>query len=700
MASGLKTSRKSTSGPARPVSNEPMLKATLVEEPVAVGERNLKPTSGVTISDSIPPEMATMHPDLVGIPEGEMEATAASYDFPPEFVEEIKEMEAASHVEHAQTEEQSSKIDDSVKSVGGASQSGRRQATDEESEIKKTDTDSELPMMVGGQDLITFNEIEEFLPDDLMISDDPLDRRAAEDLKDYFSRYADNPGKAAEHFKSPPKALSNEAFHLAKWITARLGIETFSRGHFWSRFARGKNWKSNAFGARQGKKAYKLGYIFEKVPTARILGEIHKINDLNPGLTTKNGEQIGIIRRAKQQEILHEMEAGSDNDSQGKSSFFGQSKGADGEQFGFACLGSVEDPDHPCWITVKDDLSAWYIEPLNPKIQRETWAIDCDAYGPNDKIKDPCPVFDKFLEDSFAGSKNPDEMIDSFYEFFGAALLGITHRYKRALFLYGETDTGKSVLADTFANIFPPEAQQSHTLSDLQNKENCRADLASARVNIVTETRAANGSRWNLVDSQVFKQAVSGETFSGRHLYKDNIRITPRCAFVFCGNDRIPLADNGGAVTNRFNVLYFKNRVAKNKQDELLAKKIKAETNGIIYKSLNAVLRLPKTKLTDPEDSKTIKGLWSDLTRSNVESWLRDRAIIHRLGDIKRGQKLKKSTHKAKVYRDYCDYCAQVNSRAENKQKFYDSLRRRGVTDLPASNDGQRLNVVLKDNDR
>ena len=113
--SGLKSRRTTSGPPATPTldSSEPMLKAELVEEPVAVGERNLKPTSGVMISESIPPEMPTLHPELAPEP--------------------------ASHVEHAQTEEQPSKIAKSVKVARGAALGGPRKATDEESEIKKSE---------------------------------------------------------------------------------------------------------------------------------------------------------------------------------------------------------------------------------------------------------------------------------------------------------------------------------------------------------------------------------------------------------------------------------------------------------------------------------------------------------------------------------------------------------------------------------
>ena len=127
---GLKN-RRSTSGPARPVYNEPMLKAEPVEEPVAVGERNLKPTSGVTISESLPPQYPTMHPELAPDP----------------------------HVEHAQTEAQPSKIEESVK-------------------VARSDYESNEPMRVGGLLLSqTFDQIEE---EGLLVTDkDPLDQRVS-----------------------------------------------------------------------------------------------------------------------------------------------------------------------------------------------------------------------------------------------------------------------------------------------------------------------------------------------------------------------------------------------------------------------------------------------------------------------------------------------------------------------------------------
>ena len=695
--SGLKSRRTTSGPPAAPTldSSEPMLKAELVEEPVAVGERKLKPTSGAVISDSIPPEMATMHPALAPEP--------------------------ASHVEQAQTEMQSSKIDDSVKSVGGASQSGRRQATNEESEIKKSEYESNEPMQVGG---LTFDEIEE---DGLLqISDkDILDLRRDVQIKEYQDRYQGVPTPIFDMMLSPGKPKSNDADDVANWFIARLGLETFWMGKFWGRFSKGDNWGVHALGAGDGKTPYKLGYLFEEVARERIEGEIQDVNDLHPMVTTsKLADPPESLKKILQPHhkslIIDQMKTRLDRKSRGHSNFFDADTRTGGfnEQFGFACLGSSEDPDHPQWVTVSNDLSDWSIESLNPRLQKVRWAIDAKIPTPahveqaqteQELKKDgksvkasPCPVFDKFLEDSFAGNESPDESIQCVYEFFGAALLGLTHKFKRALYCYGETDTGKSVLAETFKLIFPESAISEVTLAQLASEDNekYKAELLNKRVNIVTETKEAkrNGKNFKMLGSAAFKQAVSGESFTGRRLYNDLMTIVPRCAFVFCGNGKIPLSNQGGAVMNRFSVLHFRNTVPREKQDENLKHKIKEEAGGIIFKALEAVKGLKQSRLIDPADGRRLKQIWASLTSDTVTGWINDRVEKTNWGEIPHGKSKSLTTKSADVYRSYQAYCADQKEQALVKSLFWDKCRDVGI-DTQRKNDGSRANVVLKDRD-
>tara|TARA_R110000796_G_C14565642_1_gene435262 strand:- start:231 stop:2318 length:2088 start_codon:yes stop_codon:yes gene_type:complete len=671
---GLKN-RRSTSGPARPVYNEPMLKAEPVEEPVAVGERNLKPTSGVTISESLPPQYPTMHPELAPDP----------------------------HVEHAQTEAQPSKIEESVK-------------------VARSDYESNEPMRVGGLLLSqTFDQIEE---EGLLVTDkDPLDLRRDVQIKEYRERYQGVDTPIVDKIVSPGKPKSNDADDLANWFIDRLGLETYWMGKFWGRFSGGDNWGSHALGKAEGKTPYKIGYLFEEVPSERIEGDIQDINDLHPTITTsKLADPPDVLKKILQPHhktlIIDQMKTRLNRKSRGHSNFFEADTRAGGpnEQFGFASLGSGKDPEHPAWVTVSNDLSEWSIEPLNPRLQKHRWAIDAKIPTPahveqaqteqelkkaGESVKgSPCPVFDKFLRDSFAGNEAPDESIQCVYEFFGASLLGITHKFKRALYCYGETDTGKSVLAETFELIFPESARSQVTLAQLASEDNekYKAELLNKRVNIVTETKEAkrNGKNFKMLGSAAFKQAVSGESFTGRRLYKDLITIVPRCAFVFCGNGKIPLGDQGGAVMNRFSVLHFRNTVPRERQDENLKHKIKLEAGGIIFKALEAVKGLKASRLIDPVDSQRLKRIWASLTSDTVTGWINDRVEKTNWGEIPQGKQKGYTTKAADVYRSYQSYCTEQKEAPLGKSLFWDKCRDVGI-DTQRKNDGNRANVMLKD---
>lgn len=197
-----------------------------------------------------------------------------------------------------------------------------------------------------------------------------------------------------------------------------------------------------------------------------------------------------------------------------------------------------------------------------------------------------CPIWLATMERWFRGDKDADAKIDALQEYFGYVLL--PHAlYKRALFLQGESDTGKSQVPLILSALVGPHNRC--TLStDQMADERKRAPLVGKMVNLLTELPSDA-----MIADGGFKQLVStGDPISIDPKFLQPFDYTPFCKHVICCNNLPTINDLSRATFNRLLLIQFRHVLLKSEQDKGILDKLKAEIQGIFAWSVEGADRL------------------------------------------------------------------------------------------------------------
>lgn len=197
-----------------------------------------------------------------------------------------------------------------------------------------------------------------------------------------------------------------------------------------------------------------------------------------------------------------------------------------------------------------------------------------------------CPTWLATMERWFRDDKDADAKIDALQEFFGYVLL--PHAlYKRALFLQGESDTGKSQVPLILGALVG--SRNRCTLStDQMAHEQKRAPIVGKMVNLLTELPSDA-----MIADGGFKQLVStGDPISIDPKFLQPFDYTPFCKHVICCNNLPTINDLSRATFNRLLLIQFKHVLPKGEQDKGILEKLKAEIQGILAWSVEGADRL------------------------------------------------------------------------------------------------------------
>lgn len=188
-----------------------------------------------------------------------------------------------------------------------------------------------------------------------------------------------------------------------------------------------------------------------------------------------------------------------------------------------------------------------------------------------------------FPPDADADGRERQEVV-ALQEFFGYVLLPHS-RFKKALVLYGESDTGKSVVPAVMRAMVGERF--CCTLGvDQMDDPILRAVLVGKRLNTVTEI-----SESAMVSDGGFKTLVSTEeAILVNEKYKPAYEYKPHAKHVFATNNLPRVSDRTKAVFNRLLLVLF--RIVIEKQDRDLVDKLTAEMAGILCWSVDGARRL------------------------------------------------------------------------------------------------------------
>ena len=298
---------------------------------------------------------------------------------------------------------------------------------------------------------------------------------------------------------------------------------------------------------------------------------------------------------------------------------------------------------------------------------RFTYAVQAKYLEDSSTIS--CPVFEAFCQSSLSPlSPENEDMALSVIQEKRQLLLEIigyicsdSNAGKCALFLKGEPDSGKSVVANFITRLFFPELISNiplHKLSDRFNK----AELFGRKLNVAGEIQ---GKR--LTEISTFKSVTGNDSISAEFKGKDPFSFTPRCKLLFAGN-ALPgtlESDATRAFTNRLVVLLFNHSIPNERQDKELLNKLWNERDSIFTLAVNALRDLAQRNFcfTLPEES--LRFLESFAERGNsLQAFLRDCCIL----------KPHAKVHNTELLSAYEQYCLENGLEQFSKQRLYDML--------------------------
>ena len=274
---------------------------------------------------------------------------------------------------------------------------------------------------------------------------------------------------------------------------------------------------------------------------------------------------------------------------------------------------------------------------------------------------EPTPVFDSYMKTLTDGDREVENLI---LEFMGVALSNIRGwRLKKALFLVGDGDTGKSQLKSLCEKLLGKGNYVGIDLSEIE---------ARFGTGVIFSRRLAGSSDMSFLsveELKTFKKLTGGDSVFAEFKGMQGFEYTFSGLLWFCMN-RLPKfgGDDGEWVYNRIMVIECPNVIEKEKQDKRLLDKLYAERDGIIYKCVMALRNVIRNgyRFTEPEKVKTARKDYME-SNSTVITFFRE--CMERR---KPSAAVSSSASAAgRIYRVYQAWCRENNNGFARTQKEF-----------------------------
>ena len=231
------------------------------------------------------------------------------------------------------------------------------------------------------------------------------------------------------------------------------------------------------------------------------------------------------------------------------------------------------------------------LHPHSPKAL-STIQIPCNWVGSETLT----PVFDRYMQTLTNGDAAIRQLL---LEFMGACISNVKGwRMKKALFLVGEGDTGKSQLKSLVERLLGFGNYIGIDLTEIEARFGTGA---------IYGTRLAGSSDMSFLtvdELKTFKKITGGDSLFAEFKGQQGFEFTYSGLLWFCMN-RLPKfgGDDGKWVYNRIMAVNCPNAIPKDKQDKLLLDKMYAEREGIVYKAVKALQTVIKNgyRFSEPQ---------------------------------------------------------------------------------------------------
>ena len=275
----------------------------------------------------------------------------------------------------------------------------------------------------------------------------------------------------------------------------------------------------------------------------------------------------------------------------------------------------------------------------------------------------PTPVFDRYLHTLTNGDKAVEQLL---LEFIGACISNVKGwRMKKALFLVGAGDTGKSQLKSLVERLLGKENFIGIDLKEIE---------ARFGTGVIYGTRLAGSSDMSFLtvdELKTFKKITGGDSLFAEFKGQQGFEYTYNGLLWFCMN-RLPKfgGDDGQWVYNRIMVVDCPNVIPLEKQDKELLDKMYAEREGIVFKAITALRTVIANgyRFSEPASVTAARQKYKD-TNSTVVSFFEECMCPWPQGKIVR------HCTTGRIYKVYQAWCRENNNGyAKTAREFRENL--------------------------
>lgn len=198
-----------------------------------------------------------------------------------------------------------------------------------------------------------------------------------------------------------------------------------------------------------------------------------------------------------------------------------------------------------------------------------------------------CKTWQQFLIDSVGDA----ETIRELQKFFGYCLTRET-RHEKSLLLIGPGGDGKGTILKMLQALVGDHNTSNVTMGGLQDQFH-RVMLVDKLLNVATEVEAS------LLQSDIFKTLISGESVTAAFKHKNAFSFLPVCKLAFSANKHPNIQDTSDGLYRRLLVIEMEKQFVKSgKADLYLFDKLQDERAGVFLWALRGLQLLREEGFT------------------------------------------------------------------------------------------------------
>ncbi len=298
----------------------------------------------------------------------------------------------------------------------------------------------------------------------------------------------------------------------------------------------------------------------------------------------------------------------------------------------------------------------------------------------------PTPVFDRYMRTLTNGDKAIEQLL---LEFIGVCISNVKGwRMKKALFLVGDGDTGKSQLKSLVERLLGKGNFIGIDLREIESRFGTGA---------IYNTRLAGSSDMSflaVVEMKIFKKTIGGDSLFAEFKGQQAFEFTYNGLLWFCMN-RLPKfgGDDGKWVYDRIMVVRCPNVIPKDKQDKKLLDKMYVERDGIVFKAVKALQTVIANgyRLSEPDSVSLAREKYM-AENNTVISFFEECMCEWPDG------KINKHCTTGRIFKVYQGWCRENNNGfAKTAKEFRETLASHLGADFTALTTRQNGNTYYKD---